>query len=103
MSLTSPKFSALIVKHVLTETKVSQSEIARWIGCDRSQICRVLSGDRGLTAVQMQKLSEESGIPLPLLVIEAQLADKKLPSEYQSFLEDSRTALTDLMGDSSES
>jgi hypothetical protein len=51
----------------------------------------------------MQKLSEESGIPLPLLVIEAQLADKKLPSEYQSFLEDSRTALTDLMGDSSES
>ncbi|MBL8880908.1 MAG: helix-turn-helix transcriptional regulator [Phycisphaerales bacterium] len=93
MSLRSPEFSAVILRHVMNTRKLTQAQISRMTDRDPSYITKVLNGECGLPTDALQSLALQAGIPLPQLVIEAQLSDKTLPKSYRRFLEKARDAI----------
>lgn len=93
MSLRSGKFSSLIVRYVLEQTHATRAQVAAWAECDPSYLTKVVKGACGLTTESLQKLAEKAGIPLPRLVIEAQLMDESLSEEYRRFVEHARDVL----------
>lgn len=44
----------------------SNVQISRILGCDQSAVSRILSGDRGLSAVELLLLMEAVGLPSPI-------------------------------------
>lgn len=91
----SPEFSAVILRYVMKKKSVTQAELARMTKRDPSYIAKVMNAECGLPTDALQLLALKSGISLPVLVIEAQLADEELPAPYKRFLRRARKAIED--------